>query len=99
MVINAHRPAPTAAATRPAMNPSGRFSAAATGRAGLDASTVRAGAGREKTLGGAGGRLNGVTNGCSPQKTLIEGDAASPPRLIPPPPTPPPARAFPPIPT
>jgi len=71
IVTSAQSPAPTAAATSPAMKPIGRFSPTSTGRAGFGGVTVRGAAavrgdtGRVNEFGAAGGRLNGLTAGCS----------------------------------
>jgi len=55
------------------MKPSGRFSAASTAPAGLDTMVGRDAetAGRANTLGGAGGRLNGLTLGLSAIASII----------------------------
>src|SRR2546422_3497230 len=71
IVTSALSPAPTAAATSPAMKPIGRFSPTSAGRAGFDgvtvrgAAAVRGGTGPVNARRAAGGRLNGLTGGCS----------------------------------
>src|SRR3989442_14091516 len=71
IVTSAQSPAPTAAATSPAMKPIGRFSPTSAGRAGFGgvtvrgAAAVRGGTGPVNARRAAGGRLNGLTAGWS----------------------------------
>src|SRR2546427_8677912 len=84
IVTSAQSPAPTAAATSPAMKPIGRFSPTSAGRAGFGgvtvrgAAAVRGGTGPVNARRAAGGRLDGLTAG----RFLIEASLGRGPRAF-----------------